>query len=210
MLEDATYDGREEPVLLSALNQYLYCDRRCALIHVEGVFTENAFTVEGSLRHEAVDTPGYEAQPGARVVRGLAVYSDRLGLSGKADIVEFHGAVPYPVEYKRGKRRQWDNDDVQLCAQGLCLEETFGIRVPRGAVFHWGSRRRREVTFTEELRRKTLETIAAVRELIASQRLPPARLGPRCEGCSLRGVCLPELGPAGMSRAAVALFRVED
>lgn len=199
-----------EDVLLSALNHYLYCERRCALIHVEGVFRENTFTVEGSLRHEAADTPGYETEPGVRVTRALPVFSTELGLSGTADIVEFRGGVPYPVEYKRGKRRAWDNDDVQLCAQALCLEEMFQSRVEEGAVFHAASRRRRKVLFGEPLRRLTRDTVEAVRRLLMERKLPRAVYKPQCEGCSLRPECLPELTGAVVERAARELLRGDD
>jgi CRISPR-associated exonuclease Cas4 len=120
--------GDNELLPLSALNHLLYCERRCALIHVEGVFVENVYTLEGSLAHEAADTPGYETSAGVRVVRALPLYSKQLGLVGKADIVEFRGETPYPVDYKRGKRKKWVNDDVQLCAQALCLEEMMASR----------------------------------------------------------------------------------
>lgn len=207
-MRDAPDDADDE-VLLSALNHFLYCDRRCALIHVEGVFTENAFTLEGSLRHEEPDTPGYESQPGVRVVRALPVFSRRLRVRGKADIVEFRGKTPYPVEYKRGKRKQWDNDDIQLCGQALCLEEMFEVEVPAGAIFHASSRRRREVVFDPALRDSTREAIEAVRELIRCQRVPPAKLRPQCEGCSLRADCLPELDEGAALRASRRLFEVE-
>ena len=188
----------EEPLPLSALNHLLFCERRCALIHIEGVFVENAFTLQGGLLHETADTPGYETRSGVRVVRALPLYSRRLGLSGKADIVEFTGgprgrATPCPVDYKRGARRRWDNDDVQLCAQALCLEEMLNVDVPRGAIFHAASKRRREVEFTPELRDGTIEAARRLHELVRQARVPPAVLMPKCEGCSLKGICIPEL-----------------
>lgn len=187
-----------EPLPLSALNHLTYCERRCALIHIEGVFEENAFTLEGSLRHETTDTPGYETRAGVRAVRALPLYSRRLGLSGKADIVEFSRLPggreqPCPVDYKRGRRRRWHNDDVQLCAQALCLEEMLGVKVPRGAIFHAASRRRREVEFTDGLREVTAQAARRLHELVRERRIPAAVLLPKCEGCSLKGVCLPEL-----------------
>ena len=205
--EESDYGG--DPVPLSALNHFLYCERRCSLIHVEGVFLENAFTVEGQLHHKEADTPGYESQPGARVVRALPVFSHQLGLSGRADIVEFRGKTPFPVEYKRGKRKQWDNDDVQLCAQAICLEEMFGVPVPKGAVFHAGSRRRREVQFSSALRDLTVGVVAQVRQMVATQSLPPAQLKPQCDGCSLHPICLPELRSDAVSRASRELFQPE-
>lgn len=197
-----------EPLPLSALNHLLYCERRCALIHIEGVFEENAFTLEGSLRHEAADTPGYETRSGVRAVRALPLYSRRLGLSGKADIVEFSRApggrgLPCPIDYKRGARRRWENDDVQLCAQALCLEEMLGVEVPRGAIFHAASKRRREVEFAPQLRETTVQAAHRLHQLVRQARIPPAVLKPQCEGCSLKGICMPELSQrAGMVRAA--------
>ena len=118
--------------------------------------------------------------------------------------------VPYPVEYKRGKRKKWDNDDVQLCAQAMCLEEMLGVSVPRGAIFHIKSKRRREVVFTDKLRKKTEATAARLHELIASGVTPAAVLKPQCDGCSLREVCLPELGDqaARVERYCRELFQV--
>jgi CRISPR-associated exonuclease Cas4 len=192
-----------EPLPLSALNHLLYCERRCALIHIEGVFVENAFTLQGGLLHETADTPGYETRSGVRVVRALPLYSRRLGLSGKADIVEFTRATPCPVDYKRGARRRWDNDDVQLCAQALCLEEMLRVEVPSGAIFHAASKRRREVEFTAELRVATIRAVARLHELIRLARIPAAVLKPQCEGCSLKAICLPELAErAEIVRAA--------
>ncbi|MBI4424979.1 MAG: CRISPR-associated protein Cas4 [Elusimicrobia bacterium] len=201
-----------EPVPVSAINQHLYCERRCALIHVEGVFTENIHTLEGSLLHETADSPGVETRPGVRVARALPLRCRRLGLTGKADLVEFHalpqgGERPVPVDYKHGRRQQWDNDDAQLCAQALCLEEMFGAAVPSGAIYHAGSKRRREVVFTPNLRELTERTVEAVRALIRESRLPPAELKPQCEGCSLRAVCLPEASrPGAAQKYARALF----
>jgi CRISPR-associated exonuclease Cas4 len=195
---DCEAAAEEEPLPLSALNHLVYCERRCALIHVEGVFEENAYTLEGRLLHESTDVPGYETRAGVRVLRALPLYSRRLRLTGKADIVELIRAVDgselaCPVDYKRGKRDRWQNDDVQICAQGLCLEEMLGVPVPRGAIFHGGSRRRREVEFTTELRAATEAAARRLHELIRSRRVPPASLMPKCEGCSLKSVCMPEL-----------------
>lgn len=210
MLEARTETSEGEGLLpLSALNHLLYCTRRCALIHTEGVFIENAYTLEGLLLHEAADTPGYESVPGSRVVRALPLYSRSLGLVGKADVVEFRGKVPYPVDYKRGKRNQWVNDDVQLCAQALCLEEMLRAEVPRGAIFHAQSRRRREVIFTLPLRLQTKAAIAGLHELVRSRRLPAAELKPQCNGCSLHEICLPELA-ASLPRASLHLFSVNE
>lgn len=190
---------QSEPLMLSALNDYLYCNRRCALHRLEGYWLDNAHTTAGTLAHEIADDPGYrQTAAGSRIERALPLFSEKLNLIGKADIVEFwpseNGiAVPLPVDYKMGKRHKWDNDDVQLCAQALCLEEMLNVTVPKGAIYHVKTHRRREVPFTAELRDLTLHTIAAVRSLLAAGVLPPAVLKPQCTGCSMHNVCLPEL-----------------
>lgn len=203
-------------VPVSAVNQYLYCRRRCALIHCEGVFTDNAYTLEGRFAHENADVPGVEERDGVRIVRALPLFNRRLGLTGKADVVEFHrlsggGEQPFPIDYKRGPRKQWDNDDAQLCAQALCLEEMLGREVPAGAVFHAASKRRRDVAFSSELRAMTEKAITDVRGLLASGIVAPAVLQPRCEGCSLKAVCLPELAaqPARSRRYLAELFALK-
>lgn len=186
----------EQPLPLSALNHWSYCPRRCALIHLEQSFVENVHTARGRAEHTAPDTAADETVDGVRIVRALPLWSERLGLVGKADVIEFHtdGSV-FPVEYKHGRRRRWINDDLQLCAQALCLEEMLGRPVPQGAIFHRSSRRRRNVVFDAGLRRQTEAAVAAVRALLAQTALPPPVLDRRCRECSMHAVCLPEVGP---------------
>jgi CRISPR-associated exonuclease Cas4 len=189
--------GDDDLIPLALLNQFVYCPRRAGLMAVDGVFTHNAYTLEGTFQHDRAHESGEGAVDGLRVARALPLFNRRLGLVGKADVVEFHpspaGEVPYPVEYKHGPRHQWDNDDVQLCAQALCLEEMLGMPVPVGAVFHVASKRRREVPLDAQLRQTTLDAADGVRRLLADKTTPPAVLGPRCEGCSLRPACMPEV-----------------
>ncbi len=185
-------DIPDDPIPISALNHYAYCPRRCALIHVEQTFAENLYTMRGRDLHERTDQPAESGlEDGMRIERGLPLWNRRLGLIGKADVVEFHGNTPYPVEYKSGPRRQFDNDDLQLCAQALCLEEMTGKEVPRGAIYHHSSRRRREVRFDVELRRRVEETVQAIRTMLATPMLPPPVNDERCEHCSLKESCLP-------------------
>jgi CRISPR-associated exonuclease Cas4 len=190
-----------ETLPLSLLNDYLYCPRRAALKEIEGIRSENKHTVLGDLVHEHADLPGYEVAKGVTLLRALPVWSERLGLSGKCDVVEQHadGAL-VPVEYKKGKRRAFENDDAQLCAQALCLEEMLGRRIDGGAVFHAASKRRREVGFTPELRALVEHSLAELRVLLDSQRVPPAIFKPACEECSLFEICLPKVVSEG-SRA---------
>ncbi len=200
-----------EPLPLSLLNDFLFCNRRAALKIVEGLWGENAHTRIGDLAHEHADLPGYEIAKGVTLLRALPVWSERLGLNGKCDIVERHadGAL-MPVEYKKSKRRHFENDDVQLCAQALCLEEMFARPVERGAVFHAASKRRREVEFTTELRATTEQAVTALRALVATASVPFAVLKPQCAECSLYRVCLPELTshPPRLARMGEQLFEV--
>jgi CRISPR-associated exonuclease Cas4 len=188
-----------DPLPLSALNDFLYCERRAALKFIEGVRGDNEHTVLGNLAHAHVDSPGYEQRAGWELLRALPLFSDSLGLSGKADLVEVqrdpasgHIVAARPVEYKKGPQRRWNNDDVQLCAQALCLEEMFGLAIPEGAVFHAAAQHRRDVVFDATLRTQTRTALAGLRTLIAAGIIPPAELKPQCDGCSLRVVCLPE------------------
>jgi CRISPR-associated exonuclease Cas4 len=199
----------QEMLPLSLLNDYLYCPRRAGLKIIEGWRAENMHTVRGDIVHEHADLPGYEVSKSITLLRALPVFSERLGLSGKCDVIERHtdGSL-LPVEYKKGKRRQFSNDDAQLCAQALCLEEMFSITIQRGAVFHAESKRRRDVFFTPELRSLTEQAINDVHRLIDAEQAPAAQFKPGCEECSLFKICLPMVTslPASLGRAAALLF----
>lgn len=184
---------------LSALNDYLYCPRRAALKFIDGLRGANEHTVIGDLAHARVDTPGYEQRAGWELLRALPLFSDTLGLSGKGDLVEVRreGATgriveARPIEYKKGPKRRFDNDEVQLCAQALCLEEMFGIAVDHGAIYHVASACRTEVRCDGTLRARTRAALAGLRAILGVVAIPPAELKPQCEGCSLHGVCVPE------------------
>jgi len=182
-----------EPLPLSLLNDFLFCNRRAALKEIEGIRSANKHTVLGDLVHEHADLPGYELAKGVTLLRALPVWSERLGLSGRCDVVEQHAdGTLAPVEYKKGKRRAFENDDAQLCAQALCLEEMLGQPIERGAVFHAASKRRREVEFTPELRATVERALSELRSMIDSQHVPPAIFKPACEECSLFELCLPK------------------
>jgi len=196
---------------LSLLNDFLFCPRRAALKEIEGQRAANVHTLIGDLAHEHADLPGYEVAKGVTLLRALPVWSERLGLSGKCDIVERHpDGVLVPVEYKKSKRRAFENDDVQLCAQALCLEEIFRAKIAQGAVFHAASKRRRDVAFTSDLRNRTEAAIRELHALFASGRVPPAVLKPACEGCSLKQVCMPEITslPPRLATVESHLFQV--
>lgn len=187
-----TEQETDDPIMISALQHYSYCPRQCALIHMEQTFDENVHTLRGRAVHERVDEPASDKERGVRVERALPLYSERLGLIGKADVVEFHpGDIPYPVEYKHGLKRGSEHDDLQLAAQALCLEEMFEKPVRHGAIYHYKSRRRREVGITDTLRQQVVETVAAIRALLNSKTLPPPVNDHRCPQCSLLEVCQP-------------------
>ena len=193
-----------EPINVSALNQYTYCPRRCALIYLDGEFTDNVHTARGNAEHERVDSSGHApTKDGVRTEYALPIWSDRIGLIGKCDAVEFwpDGTI-FPVEYKHGKRRAWINDDLQLAAQAMCLEEMLGKRVMEGAIYHASSRRRREVRITDALRRQVEDTVSAIRQILSAGRLPPVTTEERrCRECSMCEICQPEMRRADVKIA---------
>ena len=185
----------ETLVPLSALQHHLFCPRQCALIHVEQEWAENRLTAEGRLLHERVDERGVERRAGVRHVRSLPVRCRRLGLTGIADVVEFRGpdGKAYPIEYKRGRPKPHRADEVQLCAQALCLEEMFGRPIPEGALYYGEKRRRQPVALDTALRTLTEATAVAVRALIAGGDTPAPVFAPaRCNACSLIEACRPQ------------------
>ncbi len=204
-------DSPAEPINVSALNQYSYCPRRCALIYQEGEFRNNIHTARGNAEHERVDRASHESScDGARIEYALPIWSERLGLIGKCDVVEFRldGTI-YPVEYKHGPRKARHNDDLQLAAQAICLEEMTGQHIPLGAIFHHNSRRRREIAVNASLRAAVETTVAAVRELIELRKMPPPVNDARCSGCSMIDICLPQVigDRARFERALADLYR---
>lgn len=203
------YD-QDDLLPLSALQHWMFCPRQCALIHLEGIWRENRFTVEGRHLHERAHESGGESRGDLRVARGVLLRSLRLGLSGKADVLEFHrpgpddgeggsaasGSAcwqPFPVDYKRGRPKRNECDEVQLCAQALCIEEMLGVEAPAGALFYGRTRRRWKVFFTADLRRRTEQCARDVHAMVEARATPPAERGPKCRHCSLADVCLPRL-----------------
>lgn len=202
--------AEEDCLPLSGLQHFMFCPRQCALIHVEQQWQENTLTALGRELHERVDAGGVETRPGLEVLRDVAVTSARLGVHGKADLVEVRQAQRddgatvttfYPVEYKRGPLGEWLADEVQLCAQAMALEETLGCDIPTGAIYHGASHHRREVRLSEALRRRTRQAAADYHRLVRLGLTPTAARQPKCESCSLLDVCLPE-ETASASRAS--------
>lgn len=202
-----------EALSISYLNALEYCPRRfyyeCALSE----FIDNAHVVEGTMRHERSDSGRTTSEDGVTTLRRVWIWSDRLKLSGFADVVEECEGKLVPIEYKKGKMGEWLNDHVQLCAQALCLEEMLKSSIAHGYIFYFGSARREEVVFTETLRQHTEQTIATAFTLLERGVLPPPLIGkqtrrsvlpalhPKCRDCSLEPLCLP--------REVLALERTE-
>lgn len=179
---------------LSGLQHLVFCERQWGLICIEQQWEENRLTAEGRLLHEKADSGVPETRAGVRITRGLALRSLRLGLTGRADVVEFPlgGGPPLPVEYKRGKPKGDDCDRVQLCAQALCLEEALGVAIHSGALYYGQTARRTPVEFDARLRTRVEELCARMHALYRAGRTPPAEFGPKCKSCSLLSVCEPQ------------------
>lgn len=209
----APSEGRAavEPVLISMLEHYSYCPRQCALIHLDAGYEENIYTLRGTLAHQSVDEAGSETSESVRIERAMPLWSEKLGLRGKADVVEFRGQIPYPIEYKLGKKRPDRHADVQLCAQALCLEEMLGSTIPAGAVYHIRSKRRREVEFTPQLRGRVTRLVDEIRNMLNQTSLPQPAADKRCQRCSLNPSCLPYVLDAQdrLAGLAAALFTAD-
>jgi CRISPR-associated exonuclease Cas4 len=194
---------------LSGLQHLLFCERQWGLIHIEQQWDENRLTAEGRILHDRVHDAGTETRGDVVTARGLRLRSLRLGLSGQADAVEFHRVPagpplgvaldgragwwrPFPVEYKRGRPKADACDEVQLCAQAICLEEMLGVEIQNGALYYGAERRRKGIEFSPPLRAQTEELARRMHQLYAARATPPAVYAKKCERCSLIGRCLPE------------------
>lgn len=197
----------EDWLQLSGLQHFAFCHRQWALIHIENQWAENFRTVDGSIMHEnAHDQNFRESRGDILIVRGLAIHSAELGVSGQCDVVEFHREPdgislrnqeglwkPYPVEYKRGKPKDGQADELQLCGQAMCLEEMLCCTVPEGSLYYGESRRRLRVQFTQELRSLVRNDLAEMHDLYKKQYTPKVKPTKSCNACSLKDLCLPKL-----------------
>lgn len=178
---------------ISALQHYLFCPRQCALIHVERLWAENTATAEGRILHEKADSGKAERRGGLQTLRSVQLRSFALGVAGIADVVEKRGDSLTPVEYKRGKPKAHRADEVQLCAQALCLEEMFGVEVPEGVLFYGAVRRRLAVAIDAELRALTMQVAQDARDMVRAARTPPPVWATRlCGACSMAELCRPK------------------
>jgi CRISPR-associated exonuclease Cas4 len=212
---------------ISGLQHLRFCARQWGLIHLEQQWEENRLTAEGRLLHERTHEAGTEARPGVVTARGLHLRSLRFGLTGQADVVEFEEAPeggsrtvelpgragrwrPFPVEYKRGRRKADSCDEVQLCAQALCLEEMLGVEIGEGALYYGAARRRVDVSFGEGLRAETEELARRMHALYSAGRTPPPEYGKKCESCSLAERCLPRAAARRVARYLAGALRSEE
>lgn len=178
---------------IAALNHYAYCPHRCWRMFVAGEFLDNAYTIEGTSLHERVHTVGDGNRAETWQIRAIWLKSDNYSLIGKADLIESHEGEFIPVEYKRGSKGEWDNDELQVCAQALCLEEMTGKSVDTGYIYYASSHQRQLVVIDRTLRKQAIATLELVQNLFRTGEIPPAVYSPRCKGCSLHDRCLPKL-----------------
>jgi len=218
---------QDDLIPISALQHMVFCERQAALIHIEGLWEENVLTVEGEQMHERVHGQDVETTHDTRTVRGLKIRSLRLGLIGVTDVVEFHhtdtpgqGAAldgdlglwqPYVVEYKHGKPKIDRSDEVQLCAQVICLEEMLGVSIEESAFFYGKPRRRQAAVIDADLRKETENVAARVHQLLQSGKTPPPDYSGKCRQCSLIDRCLPKTAgaPKKVQRYINSLFTLE-
>lgn len=214
-------------VMISALQHLAFCERQCALIHIEQQWAENRYTVLGELMHEKVHSTDSETRGDCLIARSLRLVSYRLGLVGKADVVEFHRCkreaegislpgrkgswMPFPVEYKKGRPKTDNVDRVQLCAQALCLEEQLDIEINTGALFYGDKKRRLNTIFDAELRNETIQLSEKLHRLIESGKTPIVKYEKKCRQCSLYDVCNPKIASIlNQNKYEAILFSEED
>lgn len=197
----------EDFLQLSGLQHFSFCRRQWALIHIEHQWAENYRTVDGTLMHEnAHNTSLQESRADLFVVRGISVYSARLGLSGQCDVLEYHRDstgiplvgkeglwLPFPVEYKRGHPKEDSCDALQLCGQAMCLEDMLCCDIPAGAVYYGETRHRQKISFSPELRSQVETLLEQMHDLYRRGHTPKVKPSKSCNACSLKGLCLPKL-----------------
>lgn len=199
--------SEDEYLQLSGLQHFVFCRRQWALIHIEDQWADNFRTIDGQIMHENVhNKESRESRGDLLTVRGLAVHSSQLGISGQCDAVEFHRGfdgiplsgreglwLPYPVEYKRGKPKENCADEMQLCGQAMCLEEMLCCTIPEGALYYGEPRRRTVVAFTSELRSQVLDSLAEMHKLYQRRYTPKVKPSKACNACSMKDLCIPKL-----------------
>jgi CRISPR-associated exonuclease Cas4 len=178
---------------IAALNQYAYCPHRCWRMFCAAEFIDNHYTIEGTTLHDRVHTTGEEHREETWQIRAIWLKSEHYKLIGKSDLIESDSGQLYPVEYKRGRKGEWDNDELQVCAQALCLEEMTGQTISQGFIYYAHSHQRQLVEISDALREDAIATIQSITTLFQTGIIPPAIYSKRCKGCSLYSQCLPQL-----------------
>jgi len=201
------YKREEDFLLLSGIQHFAFCRRQWALIHIENQWEENVRTAEGRIIHDkAHDKFTFETRGDLLISRGMSVFSASLGISGECDVVEFHKSpdginingrdglyTVVPIEYKRGKEKQDDCDKLQLAAQAMCLEEMLCCNIPVGYLYYHDTRRRVAVKISDELRKQVRDILAEMHQLYNRGYTPCVKRTKKCNACSLKHICLPEL-----------------
>jgi len=199
----------EDMLMLSGIQHFRFCPRQWALIHIDQQWEDNHLTIEGEILHKHVDEPSYRQKHGEYItLRSVNIASHELGLYGITDIVELHPSDdetnsichpkypgywrPYPIEYKRGRPKRNEIDEVQLAAQAICLEEQYGISIDKGAIYYGEVHHREEIAITEYLRDIVASCASAMHAIYKEGKLPPINYGKHCMKCSLKDICMPE------------------
>ncbi|NLX90937.1 MAG: CRISPR-associated protein Cas4 [Firmicutes bacterium] len=197
-----TFYDDENLLPLSGIQHFAFCERQWALIHVENQWAENVRTIEGKQLHERVDDPYFVESRGAiKTIRSVPLLSRRLGLYGFADVIEYYSPSEADhldemtiIEYKRGRPKPDDRDEVQLCAQAMCLEEMLGIRLKGGFFFYGETRHRHKILYSKDLRERVIRLSEKMHDLFAKGITPHAVKSKKCSNCSMKDLCLPILG----------------
>ncbi|MEL7039020.1 MAG: CRISPR-associated protein Cas4 [Cyanobacteria bacterium J06592_8] len=185
-------NGNQEYIPIAALNQFAYCPHRCWRMFCAGEFEDNEYTIDGTSLHDRVHTLSDNMKEETWQVRAIWLKSEQYGLIGKSDLIESESGELYPVEYKRGKRGEWDNDELQVCGQALCLEEMTGKTIQTGFIYYASSHQRQQVEINQALRENAIAMISAVKTLLETGAMPKPIYSQKCKGCSFYSRCLPQ------------------
>jgi len=206
--------SEEDYIQLSAVSHYVYCSRRCAFIHIYGLWNENTFTAKGRILHKNADSGEDESRGDKTIVRSLNVYSKSLGISGRCDVVEMNDdgtkIIPYPVEYKSGKPKMDISDTAQLCAQALCLEEMMNVSIREAAIFYGKPRRRLLVDIDDNLRKETINIVQSIHSMIKVRKVPAAVYMKKCDTCSLVDMCMPKIKSGRVKSYIEELYKSDE
>ena len=214
----------EDFLKLSGIQHFAFCRRQWALIHIENQWEENVRTVEGQIIHEkAHDKLAVESRGDILISRGMPVFSASLGISGECDVVEFHRSPEginiagkdglynvVPIEYKRGKEKQDEIDELQLAAQAMCLEEMLCCKIPVGYLFYHETRRRIAVKISEELRKQVKDMLCEMHQLYNRGYTPRVKRTKKCNACSLKHICLPGLSSVKSVKNYIEEYLTEE